>query len=470
MKTLFQEDLIEAGYELPTSGLCFNLNPEDSKALISEGEWLLAEDELVAKEGEEQQYLYLVVSGTVELSKRDEKGKQQSIANLTTGETFGEVAFLRGHIASATSETRGLCILWRVTHNQLLDFIGSHGSIAGQLCLNLAGLLADRLLKENKLVSKVRMDLDDAISTLREANDEDTVKTAALKELQIKVDNLNQATRVRRNSLSKQSKFNSISMASLAVACIAVLAMVGLYSSYDHDAPGQVEALSGELESMKKNETFYLQLKKNIEAENEQLVLENSNFKQLGDSLAEELKSVKEQLSFRDYEYDSLKAKLLETEDELASLISIEQEAQKADELVTVQPSELYIPLVPQSFLDKVKEWTTENSTLAFPCEVKVVNETVTLSDLELTASIEVSVGGVLVATRFHPVSEEYIVARQGTSDTFMASVHINNTDIMEVLAKKYVDHQNSMGQKVENLFLSKRFSQLDKNFSEEEE
>ena len=344
MKTLFQEDLLEAGYELPTSGLCFNLNPEDSKALISEGEWLLAEDELVAKEGEEQQYLYLVVSGTVELSKRDEKGKQQSIANLTTGETFGEVAFLRGHIASATSETRGLCILWRMTHNQLLDFIGSHGTIAGQLCLNLAGLLADRLLKENKLVSKVRMDLDDAISTLREANDEDTVKTAALKELQIKVDNLNQATRVRRNSLNKQSKFNSISMASLAVACIAVLAMVGLYSSYDHDAPGQVEALSVELESMKKNETFYLQLKKNIEAENEKLVLENSNIKQLGDSLAEELKSVKEQLSFRDYEYDSLKAKLLETEDELASLISIEQEAQKEDELVTVQPSELYVP------------------------------------------------------------------------------------------------------------------------------
>lgn len=468
MKTLFQEDLLEAGYELPTSGLCFNLNPEDSKALISEGEWLLAEDELVAKEGEEQQYLYLVVSGTVELSKRDEKGKQQSIANLTTGETFGEVAFLRGHIASATSETRGLCILWRMTHNQLLDFIGSHGSIAGQLCLNLAGLLADRLLKENKLVSKVRMDLDDAISTLREANDEDTVKTAALKELQIKVDNLNQATRVRRNSLSKQSKFNSISMASLAVACIAVLAMVGLYSSYDHDAPGQVEALSGELESMKKNETFYLQLKKNIEAENEQLVLENSNFKQLGDSLSEELKSVKEQLSHRDYEYDSLKAKLMETEDELASLISIEQEAQSEGDLVTVKPSELYIPLVPQAFLDEVKDWTLVNSTLAFPCEVKVTNKPVTLSDLALTANIEVGVGGVLVVTRFHPVSEEYIVAQQGASDTFMASVHINNTDIMEVLAKKYVAHKNSMGQKVENLFLSKRFSQVDKNFSEE--
>ena len=103
MKKLLQEDLLEAGYELPSSSLCYNLDPEDAKALISEGEWFLSEDELVAKEGGEQQYLYLIVSGSVELSKRDEKGKQQIIANLSTGDTFGEVAFLRGHIASATS-------------------------------------------------------------------------------------------------------------------------------------------------------------------------------------------------------------------------------------------------------------------------------------------------------------------------------------------------------------------------------
>ena len=75
MKTLYEEDLKDAGYDLPTSGLCYNLDPEDSKALISEGEWLLAEDELVAKEGAEQQFLYMIVSGSVELTKRDEKGK-----------------------------------------------------------------------------------------------------------------------------------------------------------------------------------------------------------------------------------------------------------------------------------------------------------------------------------------------------------------------------------------------------------
>ena len=182
MKTLFEEDLLDAGYELPSSGLCYNLDPDDAKALISEGEWLLAEDELVAREGQEQRFLYMIVSGSVELSKKDEKGKHQTIANLGTGDTFGEVAFLRGHIASATSETRGLCILWRMNHDQLLEFISSHGSIAGQLCLNLAGLLASRLLKENTVVSKVKMDLEEAIVNLRSASEEDNLKTNALKE------------------------------------------------------------------------------------------------------------------------------------------------------------------------------------------------------------------------------------------------------------------------------------------------
>lgn len=469
MKTLFEDDLKDAGYDLPTSGLCYNLDPEDAKALIAEGEWLLAEDELVAKEGEEQQFLYLIVSGSVELSKRDEKGKQQLIAHLGTGETFGEVAFLRGHIASATSETRGLCILWRMNHDQLLEFIGSHGTIAGQLCLNLAGLLADRLLKENTVVSSVKMDLEDAIASLRAVSEEDNLKTNALKELQSKVDSLNHATRARKERLSKGAKFNSISMISMAVASLAVVGMIGLYNSFDHDAPGKVVALNDELEGMKKNEAFYLELKKRIEGENEELVLENSNIKTLTNSLSAELASTREQLSYRDYEFDSLKAKLMETEEELAALISLEQEAQKDEVLVEVRPSDLYVPLIPQEFLDQIKDWTQNYSTLAFPCDVKVVNEAVVLSDLELTANVEVEVGGAIVVTRFHPVSEEYVVAKQGDSDTFMASVHINNTNVMEVLAEKFVAHMRNMGRDLPNPYMSNRFSQVDQNFSDKD-
>jgi CRP-like cAMP-binding protein len=468
MKTLFQEDLLDAGYELPTSGLCYNLDPEDAKALISEGEWLLAEDELIAREGESQQYLYMIVSGSVELSKRDDRGKQQTIADLGTGETFGEVAFLRGHIASATSETRGLCILWRMDHEQLLSFIGSHGTIAGQLCLNLAGLLADRLLKENKVVSKVKMDLEEAISSLHTASEEDTLKTTALKELQNKVESLNHATRVRQNKNRKRSKFNAVSMASSAVAVLSVVGMFSLYNSFDHSAPDRVLSLEEELSAMKKNEVFYLELKKNLEAENEQLVLENNNLNVLKTSLSEEAQGLKEELSFRDHEYDSLKAKLMESEEELAALISLEKEAQDETQVANIEPSDLYVPLIPQDFLEEIKDWSYTNSTLAFPCEVKVVNEPVTLSDLALSANVAVEVGSMITITRFHPVSEEYVVARQGDGDTFMASVHVDNTNVMEVLAEKYVTYMKNMGKRVANPFLTNRFSQIDKNFSEE--
>ena len=199
------------------------------------------------------------------------KEKQQTIANLGTGETFGEVAFLRGHIASATSETRGLCILWRMNHDQLLEFIGSHGSIAGQLCLNLAGLLADRLLKENSVVSRVKMDLEEAISSLRIASEEDNLKTTALKELQVKVDSLNHATRARKEKINSRSRFNPISMSSLAVALIAVVGMIGLYNSYDHSAPEKIASLTEELEKMNKNEVFYIDLKRQLESENQEL-------------------------------------------------------------------------------------------------------------------------------------------------------------------------------------------------------
>jgi hypothetical protein len=194
----------------------------------------------------------------------------------------------------------------------------------------------------------------------------------------------------------------------------------------------------------------------------------NSKLNVLKSSLSDEAEELKEQLSYRDHEYDSLKAKLMESQEELAALISLEKEAQHEFALVDVDPAELYVPLIPQEFLDEIKDWSHDNSTIAFPCEAKVVNEAVVLSDLSLSASVEVEVGSTLTVTRFHPVSEEYVVARQGDSDTFMASVHLDNTNVMEILADKYVAHMKSIGRRISNPFLSNRFSQIDKNFSEE--
>ncbi len=467
MKKLLQNDLERAGYELPTSGLCYNLDANDSKALISEGEWFLSEDELIAREGEHQQYLYMVVSGTVELSKSDPKGKKQKIADLGRGETFGEVAFLRGQIASATSQTRGTCILWRMDHGQLLEFIVSHGTIAGQVSLNLAGLLADRLLKENSVVSQVRMDLDEAITSLREAYDEDSVKTNALRELQSKVENLNLASRVHTVKEERKSPFNALATSSLALACLAFAGMFGLYKSYDHEAPSRVIALSKELLELKNDEAFYLDLKQRLELENQELAESNRRIKSLKKDTETKLLAAEEALSLRDNEYDALKSELIVAQDELAKLIELEKPAVAEEVIAEIEPADLYIPLIPQDFIEEIKDWTHAYSTLAFPCEVEVVKKPVVLSDLTLSANMTAEVGETLVVTRFHPVSEEYVVARRGDNDTFMASVHLDNVTIIEELARKYVLHMRRMGKVVSNPFIDNRFSQIDQNISD---
>ena len=82
MKLLHREDVLEAGYDLPNSGLCANIGTAEMEELRFGGEWILAEDETLVADGHEQRYLYMVVSGEVAITKVNDQGKSQQIATL----------------------------------------------------------------------------------------------------------------------------------------------------------------------------------------------------------------------------------------------------------------------------------------------------------------------------------------------------------------------------------------------------
>ena len=65
-------------------------------------------DELIA-EGEEGQGLFLILKGTVEVTKRDESGQQLNLAQLKEGDVFGEISLVQETptTATVTSRTRG---------------------------------------------------------------------------------------------------------------------------------------------------------------------------------------------------------------------------------------------------------------------------------------------------------------------------------------------------------------------------
>ena len=120
MKLLHREDVLEAGYDLPTTGLCANIGAPEMEELRFGGEWILAENETLVADGHEQRYLYMVVSGEVAITKVNDQGKTQQIATLGTGAAFGEMAFLSGGVASANVQSIGETILWRLDHERCL--------------------------------------------------------------------------------------------------------------------------------------------------------------------------------------------------------------------------------------------------------------------------------------------------------------------------------------------------------------
>jgi len=57
MKLLHREDVLDAGYDLPATGLCANIGDAEMQQLRFVCEWILAEDETLLADGHEQRYL-----------------------------------------------------------------------------------------------------------------------------------------------------------------------------------------------------------------------------------------------------------------------------------------------------------------------------------------------------------------------------------------------------------------------------
>ena len=269
MKLLHREDVLEAGYDLPATGLCANIGDTEMQELRFGGEWILAEDETLVADGHEQRYLYLVVSGEVAITKINDQGKTQQIATLGTGAAFGEMAFLSGGVASANVQSIGETILWRMDHEQLLGFIGEHGVAGGQLCLNVASILSGRLVEGNKKVIDMGKELQASLAQLKSAAGAGAGKgNQALQQMQGKVANMQNA--FKGGAVKKST--NIFAMASTVVAVLSTLGMIGLFVSYDDSAVQEAATLGKKVKKLEANEEFFLDLKKRLEFENEELV------------------------------------------------------------------------------------------------------------------------------------------------------------------------------------------------------
>jgi len=431
MKLLHREDVIEAGYDLPNTGLCASIAEAELEELKFGGEWVLSENEVLVVDGHEQRYLYMLVAGEVAITKKNDQGNSQQIATLSEGAAFGEMAFLSGGVASADVQSVGECILWRIDHERMLEFIGSNGRAGGQLCLNVASILSGRLVDGNKKVVVMGKELQASLAHLQQAASAGTQKDQALKQMQGKVSNMQNAF---KGSAVQKPKSNWVAVAASTVALLSTIGLIVVIMTSDDSSESDVSGLADQVIKLEANEEFYLGLKKKLEDENKVLTKEGKALSLKNETLSEELAS-KESRSMSDIQ--GLRDQLSEAKRDLSKA---KDDIVRAQRVTPVQPTTK--PSGPvetsKSESEEILAWAQRNTTLVFPCVIKVTKQTVTLQDKGKLAKIPVSVGGALRAMSYHPSSKEFLVVAQPVGNKFLATLPISNSNFVDSIKTKY--------------------------------
>lgn len=440
MKLLHREDVEEAGYEMPLEGLCANIDEFNLEALKFAGEWVLADDETLVADGQQQNYLYLVISGEVGIYKRNDQGQSQFIASLGQGEAFGEMAFLSGGVASADVQASGEGILWRIDHERMLEFIGQGGPAGGQLCLNIASILSSRLVEGNRKVVDMGKELQASLHQLKQASQTGSTKDQALRQMQGKVKGMQDAFK------GQSVKKSSFGWPAIAATLIAVLSLAGLTVSLVTGGGGEIAVgdskLQEKVDELTENEEFYQGLKARLESQNETLKSEKAKLSKEREDL---LAQVSESMG-KDAELNQLKSQLTDVERRLASASKSTVASAPTVVASIATPSVRPAPTQAESPSDdaKVVAWALKNSTLVFPLHIQG-KKLVTLQDRTQQVKIPVPSGSALKALRFHPSAPAVLIVSQPTSDKFLASVSIADTNFAEAVRPRYSAHERKV-------------------------
>jgi len=97
-------------------------------------------DHVIFREGEESDYAYLVIEGTIELTK-DVDGTEIFLAEIGPGDLFGEMGLIDGSHRSATAVTLEETMVQRIDHDELLLKLNSDSDFAAPVISQLVSQL-----------------------------------------------------------------------------------------------------------------------------------------------------------------------------------------------------------------------------------------------------------------------------------------------------------------------------------------
>jgi CRP/FNR family cyclic AMP-dependent transcriptional regulator len=108
----------------------------------------------IIAEGDPGDYMVLVISGTVEVMKKDRWGSNKRIAIVTAGETLGEMSMLDGEPRFASCFTREPSVFAVLSRDSFISLINEEPALGASILLKLNQMLSQRLRQTgSKLVA-----------------------------------------------------------------------------------------------------------------------------------------------------------------------------------------------------------------------------------------------------------------------------------------------------------------------------
>lgn len=132
--------------------LLANFTPEELSLLSSFGDSRSYQsDEVVIRQGEENDHLYLVLKGKLDVFQ-DIEGVNKKVAYLEAGDSLGEVSVFDPGPASATVTAATETEVWLITRNSLDRLHAANPKVAYRLLSRITTCLSKRLRQMNDKV------------------------------------------------------------------------------------------------------------------------------------------------------------------------------------------------------------------------------------------------------------------------------------------------------------------------------
>lgn len=109
----------------------------------------LSRGDVLFREGEPGDRLYVIASGKIKLGRRSNDGRENLLSILGPGEMFGELSLFDPGPRTATASSVADSVIYELGHDQLVEWIEKHPSVAK----HLLNALARRLRRTNETLA-----------------------------------------------------------------------------------------------------------------------------------------------------------------------------------------------------------------------------------------------------------------------------------------------------------------------------